>query len=169
MKIMKIESSKIALLRRNLQQELVLAKRWLVLSQQESDALIRNDVQQLDGLQEALQRCFAEQEALEQARQLTLREMATALGISSPIKLPALIQSLPARDRSELAALRSQLLAVHRRIEIVQACNQRLLDNALEYVRYSLELLTDEAIRLPRYGYNLTRISAPAFFIDSRA
>ena len=58
---------------------------------------------------------------------------------------------------------------MHQQLEIVQARNRRLIDNALEYARFSLELLTEAALQPARYGANLARISAPTFYIDSKA
>ena len=156
-------------LRRILQQELALGKRLLNLTQEESDVIARNDVPRLNALQAEQQQCLAEQSALEQARALATRELAWNLGMERPPTLSALIAALPAREQPDLRSLRADLLTLHQQMEIVQARNRRLIDNALEYARFSLDLLTDAALQPARYGTNLARISAPTFYIDSKA
>ena len=75
----------------------------------------------------------------------------------------------PTREQESLRDLRADLLKLHQQLEIVQARNRRLLDNALEFVRFSLETLTTAALQPARYGTNLKRIAAPTFYIDSKA
>jgi hypothetical protein len=156
-------------LRRILQQELALGKRLLALTQEESDVIVRNDVPRLTALQAEQQRCLAEQNALEQARALATRDLAWAVGMERPPTLSGLIAILPVREQSDLRRLRADLLALHQQMEIVQARNRRLIDSALEYARFSLELLTGAALQPARYGTNLARLYAPTFYIDSKA
>ncbi len=62
-----------------------------------------------------------------------------------------------------------QVLETQGLLDVVNARNLRLLDNALEYVRFSLEMLTTAALKPARYGTNLAQIAAPTFYIDSKA
>ena len=152
-------------LKSRLKEELGLGRKLLKLCEEESDVLIRNDVTRLSLLQEEQKRCLAELESLEQQRIATTRELAVGVGLAPNVTLLALTADMPDR---ELKTLRAQLLSVHQQLEAVQTRNRRLLDNALAYVRYSMELLTEIALRPARYGYNLNRISAPCFYLDSR-
>lgn len=158
-----------AALRRILQQELAIGKRLLGLAQEESEVLIGNDVARLTVLQAEQQQCLLEQQNLEKSRALAARDLAWALGLERVPPLSGLLPSLPAREQTELSGLRAELLACHQQLEIVQARNRRLIDNALEYARFSLELLTNAALQPARYGANLARIAAPTFYIDSKA
>lgn len=156
-------------LRRILQQELALGKRLLALAQEESDVIVRNDMPRLTALQAEQQKCLAEQSTLEKSRVLATRELAWTVGMERPPTLAGLIAALPAREQPDLSRLRADLLTLHQQMEIVQARNRQLIDSALEYVRFSLELLTGAALQPARYGTNLARISAPTFYIDSKA
>ena len=158
-----------AALRRILQQEATLGKRLLALAQEESEVIIADNVPRLTVLQAEQQQCLKEQESLEQARMIATRDLAWALGMERAPTLLGLLPALPIPHQAELRALRAELLALHQQLEIAQARNRRLIDNALEYVRFSLDLLTDAALQPARYGANLARLSAPTFYIDSKA
>lgn len=156
-------------LRRLLQQELTLGNRLLAILQEETDVIVKNDITRLSALQAEQQQCLKEQTVLEKSRETTTRDLAWALGMERVPALPTLILALPDRDQESLRRLRTELLAVSQQLEIVQTRNRSLLENALDYVRFSLDLLTEAALQPARYGANLTRISAPTFYIDSKA
>ncbi len=158
-----------ATLRRILQQELTLGNRLLDLAQEESDVIVRNDVERLFTLQAQQQQCLGEQQKLEAARTAAARDLAWQAGLERIPPLSGLIAALPTREQESLRDLRADLLKLHQQLEIVQARNRRLLDNALEFVRFSLETLTTAALQPARYGTNLARIAAPTFYIDSKA
>ncbi len=158
-----------AALRRILQQEATLGKRLLALAQEETDVIVSENVPRLTTLQAEQQQCLKELQPLEQSRAVATRDLAWALGMERVPTLLGLLPALPAPHQSELRALRAELLALHQQLEIAQARNRRLIDNALEYVRFSLDLLTDAALQPARYGANLARLSAPTFYIDSKA
>ena len=156
-------------LRRLLQQELTLGKRLLALLQEETEVIVNNDITRLSALQAEQQQCLKEQTALENSRVISTRDLAWALGLERVPTLPVLIMALPDRDQESLRNLRTELLAVNQQLESLQTRNRSLLENALDYVRFSLDLLTEAALQPARYGANLTRISAPTFYIDSKA
>lgn len=158
-----------ATLRRILKQELVLGQKLLTLTQEESDVIVSNDVERLTALQSEQQKCLGEQQELERSRAVATRDLAWNLGLERVPPLSGLISALPVREQEGLLALRADLLRLHQQLEIVQARNRRLLDNALEYVRFSLDVLTSAALQPARYGANLKRLTAPTFYIDSKA
>ena len=156
-------------LRRLLQQELTLGKRLLSLLQEETEVIVKNDITRLSALQAEQQECLKEQTTLENSRVISTRDLAWALGLERVPTLPVLIMALPDREQESLRKLRTELLAVNQQLESMQTRNRSLLENALDYVRFSLDLLTEAALQPARYGANLTRISAPTFYIDSKA
>jgi hypothetical protein len=156
-------------LRRLLQEELTLSRHLLALAEEQTDVIVANDVKGLTRLQGEQQRCLNQQRALEKARIAAVRDLAWATGLDRVPTLKNLLPGLPAREQQALEQLRLQLLEVHSGLDRVHARNRYLLENALDYVRFSLEALTSAALQPARYGTNLTRVTAPAFYIDSKA
>ncbi len=157
------------MLRRLLQAELRLLKSLLTLAEEQTEALMANNVQDLTRLQAEQQRCIEQQRALEKERVAVVRALAWEIGLERVPTLKNLLPDLPPREQGPMKQLRLQLLKVHADLGRVHKRNHHLLKNALDYVHFSLELLTSAALKPARYGTNLTRIAAPAFYIDSKA
>jgi flagellar biosynthesis/type III secretory pathway chaperone len=157
------------MLRRLLQEEYLLCKRLLALAEQQTDALVTHNVQELTRLQGEQERCIAQQGTLEKTRTTVVRDLAWAAGLERVPTLKNLLPSLPPREQPPLEQLRLQLLEIHADLQKVHARNRHLLENALHYVRFSLDVLTSAVLKPARYGTNLTRVSSPAFYIDSKA
>lgn len=158
-----------ALLRRLLQQELALGKRLLTLGEAETEAIIANDIARLNQINAEQQACLEQQRALDKAREAAARDLAWGLGWERVPPFTELLTRLPEREQSALSDLRLQLLAVQGQLETGNARNRLLLDRALDYVQFSLELLTSVALQPARYGTNLATLATPAFYIDSKA
>ncbi len=158
-----------ATLRRLLQQELTLGKQLAVLAEAESEAIIGNDIGRLEEIQREQRHCLEQMAALEAARMAATRDLAGMLGLDAEPTLSGLLPRLSPREREALDRLRRHLLETQARLEELNARNRRLLEIALEYVRFSLELLTTAALQPARYGTNLASVATPAFYIDSKA
>lgn len=156
-------------LRRILQQELLVGRRMVALAEEESEALIAGDVPRLTPLLIEHQQTLEQQEVLETARQSATRELAWACGQERATTLLDLLPALPAREQDALSQLRVQLLETHGQLEVLNRRNRDLLETSLDIVRYSLDALTSAALQPARYGTNIARIAAPAFYIDSKA
>ncbi len=156
-------------LRRILQQELLLGKQLVALAEEESEVIIRGDVSRLAALEMEQRHCVEEQTGLENARMTATRTLAFALGMERIPTLSGLLPALPARDQDVISQLRVQLLETQGRLDSLNVRNRGLLENALEYVRFSLDALTTATLQPARYGVNLACVAAPAFYIDSKA
>lgn len=162
-------STHIINLLRILQQELLVGQRLVELSEAESEAIITNDIPRLSMLELELRRRMEEQEALEASRIVTLRDLAFALKLEGIPTLTALLAHLPTRERTLLGQLRLQLLETQVYLDKLTTRNRMLLENAMEYVRFSLHALTEAALSPARYGTNLAAINTPTYYIDSKA
>ena len=76
---------------------------------------------------------------------------------------------LPAPERARLLAARSELLGIQRALETVTARNRKLLENAQEVTRASLDLLVRIATAPPAYGGSPDAIRTPTLYLDQRA
>jgi hypothetical protein len=162
-------STHTANLLRILQQECLLLQRLVELSEAESEAILANDIARLSTLELELRQRLEEQEALETSRLLAVRDLAFALNLEGLPAFTTLLSCVSAREREILTRLRAQILDAQARLDALTKRNRALLNNVLEYVRFSLAALTEAALSPARYGTNLASISAPTFYIDSKA
>jgi len=123
----------------------------------------------LPALEERQRQVLEQQRHQETARIAATRNLAWGLGLERVPPLSELLEALTPQDAGALAQLRDKLLDTHTQLERLNARNRILLNNMLEYVRYSLDVLTSAALQPARYGTNLTQIAAPSFYIDSKA
>lgn len=158
-----------AALRRLLQEEYQIARRMVELAEQESEAIVANDIVTLNSLERELKLCMDQQAALDQARSVVTRTLAWAAGMDQQPTLLALVPHLPKSEQGALLKLRQQFLETQKHLEMLNARNRLLLENAMEYVRFSLDLLTTAVLQPARYGTNIASISTPTFYVDSKA
>lgn len=158
-----------ATLRRILQEELQLGSRMVALAEAEMEAIIAHDIPRLNALEAEQQKCIKLQTVQEKARIAVTRELAGMLGLERFPTLSELLPLLPPREQEALQRLRTQLLETQETLQNLNQQNRVLLDHALDFVRFSLELLTSAVLRPARYGTNLASIAAPTFYLDSKA
>jgi hypothetical protein len=155
-------------LRRVLQQELMIGQRLVELSQAESEAIVANDITRLSMLELEMRQRLEDQEKLESARLVAVRDLAAALGMEGIPTLSLLLPRLPRSEREALSRLRVQILETQTTLDTLTARNRNLLGCVLEYVRFSLRMLSEAALTPARYGTNLAALSAPTFYVDSK-
>jgi hypothetical protein len=156
-------------LRKTLQRQLVLSQQLLELAKEQNAALVKNDVALLQQLNERQQACLSEQEALERTRVEIACKLGKAFGLKGVPPLQQLVLHLTKPDQEALLALRKELIRVHDEITSVHERNRLLLRNGLNYIVFSLRLLTAAALQPARYGTNLNEVVTPSFYIDSKA
>ena len=161
-------NTNVSTLRRILQQELALGKRIAALTRQETEALVENNPVIVASLEAELRHSMTQLSVLETGRISAIRELSWAMQIQALPTFGNLLASLPAKDRESLEKLRDEIMSTQRVLEAQNSQNRVLLDNLIEYVRFSLDAITTAALQPARYGANLVRIATPAFYVDSR-
>lgn len=156
-------------LRRILQQELLIGQRLVELSEAETEAIVANNISRLSTLELELRQRLEEQETLETSRLVAVRDLSWALGLEAIPTLTGLLSALPASERAALSQLRSQILETQAQLDRLTARNKNLINCVLEYIRFSLSMLSEAALSPARYGTNLAAVSTPTFYIDSKA
>ncbi len=158
-----------AALRRAMHLQLMTGRALLVLAELSERATIAGDTRALESLEPKQRGLLEQSSAHEFARRMAAAELAVALGLDGAATLKTLLGALLPGEAAQLIALRSQILDVNRRLERINASNARLLRNALGYVQFNLNALTSAALKPAKYGVNLAQISAPSFYVDSKA
>ena len=152
-----------------MQQQLTTGRALLSVAELSEQALIAGDTDRLSALTPQQRILMDQQAGQETARQQAAADLSAKLGLESESALSAMLPRLAPADAVALATLRAQILATQRRLETQNHCNAQLLENALGFIKFNLEALTKAALKPARYGVNMTRLSAPSFYIDSKA
>lgn len=161
-------------LNRALKQELMLGQQQLAIAGAQTDALIANDARRLQAWVEEAREILARQEAVALSRQQAALELARALGMEGESDgiappLSQIVLRLPVEEAKRLLATRRQILAVDHQIQSVNERNRPLLENALDFVQFTIHALTGLALKPARYGANPNAVAAPTFYIDRKA
>ncbi|MBC7542206.1 MAG: flagellar protein FlgN [Candidatus Sericytochromatia bacterium] len=126
-----------------LQRQLGLCRRLLLVLKLTRQTLTKADATPLED-------CIAQQAAIgaelaevDAARQDVTMSLAIALGLSEATLLPELFGALPGPDVAPLATLATELATVVGEIQRVQQVNQTLLQHALEYVDFNMEIIAE--------------------------
>ena len=156
-------------LQRNLQQHLLLARRLLRLSEEQNRALVASDVVAITRLEGEQRVVLQQQEALEPEREQATLALAKILGLASHATLSEFIPHLPTQEQRLFGQIRRELLKAQEELKRIKEQNLSLLQNALDFVQFSMESITRTLFKPNRYGTNLVALAAPALLLDSRA
>ena len=129
-------------LRRILQQHLLLARRLLRLTKEQSAALVAGDVRKLSELEAQQRETLSQQQALEPQREEATRLLTTSLGLTGDLKLTQFMPKLPPEEQRAFTQIRKELLNVQEELSEVKQQNLRLIQNALEFVQMGMESIT---------------------------
>lgn len=158
----------LTMLRRILQQEVLNGKRLIELTTAQTDAITRREMSRLSHLEMEMRQCLDVQETLDVSRTTTTRDLAVSLGMETVPNLSGLLPKLPQRDRVVLSQLRTQILEIQAKLDTISARNKALIYTALDFVRFSLDILTEAAFQPARYGTNPASLAVPTLYIDSK-
>lgn len=125
------------------------------LSLEEKDAIIQNDVEQLQKLVNLKNMVITQNNRLEKQRVSLVNDIAEVLGLTDKdIPLSELIQLMAGKpEEEELKDVGRRLKDIVVKLQDINNSNRELLESALEFVEYSLNALRStidpEPIELP--------------------
>lgn len=124
----------------------------LSLGEKKTEYLVKNDTSMLSGITEE------ENQLIDQTRQLgKVREqlVATLCGNESDatrITLEVLKQRLPKDQATAMGQVQAQLKETVMKLAVRNSINQRLIENALKYINFNMEIMTAPSAATPTYG-----------------
>lgn len=120
-----------------------------------TDLIIKGDVDSLQEMVVKEQKIINELEKLENAREQIVAQIARKAGKKSEeLTVSYLIELLP-RDKAEkLSSVRDSLKKTIEKLQSQNDLNQKLINNAMDYVNFSLNLLTQPKPTTAQYGRN---------------
>lgn len=159
----------LAELNANLQHELGLCRRLLAILKLTRQTLTKHDPAQLETCVEQQALLADDLAAAEAARQPLLAVLAPEYGLPADATLSALIAALPGDAAGPLAALAESLGGILAEIAQIQEVNRALLQHALDYVDFNMELVAafERQTTAPTtYGSSALTASAASAYRD---
>lgn len=131
----------------------------LKLAEKKTDYLVNHDTTQLSALTEEEGKLVEQCKQLAKVREQYAEKLNEALGLSAQATLEEAQKSLPDPEAAQLADIRAKLKETVMKLALRNGINQRLIENALEYINFNLELLASPAPEASVYGKSGAEVS----------
>ena len=134
-----------------LKKELEIYKEILKISEDKTDIIVEDKVDLLKPMVEREETLVSEYISLEKQRIAIIKEFAESQGINEVLKINDLCKYFP-DDAEEMKRLKEEILDVTKKIKIKNALNQELVKNSLDYISFSVGLITGTNNGTGTYG-----------------
>jgi len=153
-----------------LMQELLQQHRILAATVQIREAIIERDTLALGCCQQAHHEAMRKAERLGADRMALSREILDQAGqVDSETGIAGVLRCLSEELQANIEPLRMDLIIAAGNVERAHLLNRDLLENELEYVGISLEVLARAAAPRRDYSLPLQRMGTPAIILDKVA
>ena len=124
-----------------LKKELEIYQEILKISEDKTDIIVEDKVDDLKPMVEREETLVTQYISLEKERIGIIKEFAKSKGINEVLKIDDLCKYFP-DDASEMKKLKEDILDVTKKIKVKNALNQELVKNSLDYISFSVGLIT---------------------------
>jgi len=142
-----------------LQYEWRIYQELLKLAEKKTDVLVRHDTAQLSALTEEEGKLAEQSKQLARVREQYAAKLNEALGLAANASLEEAEKLLSEPQAAQLADIRARLKETVMQLMLRNGINQKLIENALEYISFNLELMAGPAPEASVYGKSGTEIS----------
>lgn len=127
----------------------------LGLSKQKTGVIISGDIKELENITKREQVLFKNVEKLEETREQVVSEIACSLGTeSSTLTISSIIANLDKAWAERLKEARDSILSTIDEIRKINMQNKVLIDTSLEYIDFSLNLVSSTSSKGVSYSRN---------------
>lgn len=125
----------------------------LALAYEKADLLIRGKAMQLPEITQKEQEVIEQTNKLAQVREQLISRIAAELSEdAATLNVSTICRLLPKEPSLRLSAIQSTLRRTVKDLTLRNQINRSLLENALDYCSFSLQLMTQPAAATPQYG-----------------
>jgi flagellar biosynthesis/type III secretory pathway chaperone len=122
-----------------LKEEMAIYEILLELATKKTDIIIHGKIKELDETVQMERNFIKKLVELEEKRESTLKEMGKGEGVT----ISEVIKSLPLEEAMEFNNVKERLSAVLKELEQRNDLNMALIEQALEYVNYSIKAISE--------------------------
>jgi len=131
-------------LKDSLSREISALQDLLLLSEQEKEAVIQNDVQSISSIVEQQQSLLNALKTIRTEREGRLSSLSGSRAPDEPLNLKDVIDALSGETGDELRRLFAQRESVAQQLRSITALNRKLIDTQLQYTSYCVNLITGQ-------------------------
>ena len=134
-----------------LKKQLEIYKEILKISEDKTDTIVEDKVDQLKPMVDREEVLVGQYISLEKQRIGIIREFAKSKGISKVLKIDDLCKYFP-EYADTMKELKKEILDITKKIKIKNTLNQELVKNSLDYINFSVGLITGTNRGTGTYG-----------------
>ena len=126
----------------------------LKISEKKTDIVVKDKVDELKELVSSEEELIGKFIVLEKRRLSIVKEFGKSKGIAEVMKIPQLCEYFP-ENKEELMKLRGDILSITKKINEKNKLNEKLIKNSLDYINFSVGLITgtgSEPLTYGKYG-----------------
>ncbi|NLM74460.1 MAG: flagellar protein FlgN [Clostridiaceae bacterium] len=125
-----------------------------------TDCLIKNNIQTLVSLTEQEKELSKKAEQLNQAREQLIKKISGGIGQDpGSVTLSELIKQVPQPYSQQLEDIGNRLTKLINELSARNDINKKLIENALQYVDFSIQLMASPQPEAPVYGKSGNEVS----------
>lgn len=134
-----------------LKKQLEIYKEILKISEEKTDIIVEDKIEQLKTMADREEVLVGQYITLEKQRIAVVKEFAKSQGINEVLRVDDLCRYFP-NNADEMQKLKSEILEVTKNIKIKNSVNQELIKNSLDYINFSVGLITGTNRGTGTYG-----------------
>ncbi len=154
-----------------LQEQTELYENLLALSEEKKDAIIKNNIDELQKVTSVENIIISKNQKLEKKRSIAVSDIALVLGkTENELTLSVLLQIIENQPEYEsLKLISDKMLSIIERLKEINENNKMLLLNALDYVDFSLNLFRSTVLKeAPTYSQEGGSYADKNVFFDAK-
>lgn len=129
-----------------LDQETAIYHTILEKSREKTDVVVDGKVQELDNIVKTERALVMQVGQLEQKREEVVSKIASILKLNNNLNMSQLIQNVPVPYQDKLRTYRARLESIIHQLREINEMNGKLITNALDYVEFSLNIITNASM-----------------------
>lgn len=138
----------------------------LKISEKKTDIVVKDKVDELKELVSLEEELIGKFIVLEKRRISIVKEFGKLKGIEGIPKIPEICEYFP-ENRAELMELRGNILDITKKIDEKNKLNEKLIKNSLDYINFSVGLITGTGSEPLTYGkYGVANKNEAKKFLD---
>ncbi len=126
----------------------------LKISEKKTDIVVKDKVDELKDMVSLEEELIGKFIVLEKRRISIVKEFGKSKGIDGIPKIPEICEYFP-ENKDELMNLRENILSITKKIDDKNKLNEKLIKNSLDYINFSVGILTGtggEPVTYSKYG-----------------
>ena len=144
-----------------LKKELEIYQEILKISEEKTDIIIGDKVDLLKPMVDREETLVSQYISLEKQRIGIVKEFAKSKGINEVLKIDDLCEYFP-DDAEEMKRLKKEILDVTKKIKVKNSLNQELVKNSLDFINFSVGIMTGTNTGTGTYGRQGAQVKGEA-------